>query len=708
MYNKTEKRRVKQKCKIGDVEISSILLQDEIAFIKTTIVPNILEIEGYRQVRVPYCWQEAADNNSDFPWDSLQMNSYAELTRYFSFLLKRFVDYDGNYGQLINAKIAKYENQSENNNKKRIEMEIRVIPNDDKFNHKLCRILVHSRNATAIGTQAQKIKSDGCAADNKYEKMKNGIIEYYSSFNQLSNNCAPWLTDNSKYIGYINSNVFSLQPIYSQCEFDGWGEVYTKNCKDKLNEYTLVCKCRFKDNKLLLSSIIDSSYRETVENFIKHESGNQFDINQDVMFSNPNFRTIYVENQLKKNISQRIDKIVKYQKKIQHICSQSEKMKMIDDKSEMFDAWLPIMNIKSQNGESNTNTIQQINLENVKINFLKSVSEQISKLFKIENQNYVLFSTIGNESKVMKPIGCHNSDFIQYLIDNKILNLIDLNSIWNLLFFICESGSNHLFKQVLSSMKYHIKLRNDAVKQEADYQQLLNCGKRKHRKYFIIPRNPANILLRRCYETGVTSLHVACINANFDIISKIFDNILLGSDFNDGGYLKQRILHQTTRNGWNLLGLSIIHDHDKIFEYLVNNYKQCYQLTNSNGEIQFGDRLGSLNGFSIVELAFESESWNVLNSIFSEYIWKLINDIQKMNTTIEKNDSSYQNNSGCNADLLQQKLKQKQSQLFNFYHTRFNDGMSLKEKVDTVSMRQLHVQDQYQRQAWIDPIEQLC
>ena len=741
---KTEKSRCKQKCTISDFEISTMLLEDKIAFIKTTIVPNILEIEGYDQVRVPTRWKSAANNVYGNWVTLLQCGAYTSLVDYFSYICMSFVSGDGD--ELINGKIIKYasqqnengnSNQINNNNnnnnsndKRRIEMEIRVVPGEKDNRHKFCRMVVHSRSFVLNEKKQETVKAD------KHETMKNGIIEYYSSFNQLSNNYASCLMDNSKYIGYI----YPTKPIYSECSFNGWGEIYAKNCNDKSNEYTLICKCRFKHNKVLLSSIIDSCYRETVGNFIKQESGNQSNINEDIMFSNKDYYTNYVENELQARIIEQISHIVKYQRNKNDILANN----MIDDKTDMFETWLPIMNINSKhlNIESaNLNDIDVSSLADIKVNFLKSLCLQIENLLKHNNNNnnyinnnkngsngfnpnelrcYVPFSRLFYESEMMKAFSCRNNAFIQYLIDKKIISTINsfhdvtksFNSNWNLLHFVCESGNNDLFKQVLSKMKQRMTLRQSKLKQQADYQKLLQRGKRKRPRHFNIPDNPANMLLRCCSDTDMTPLHLACINGNFNIILKIFDKILSSNHFSNGAPSKRKILDQKTHDGWNLLGLSIIYDDNKIFEYLVKNHGIYYQVTNVSNEIKFGDKLGSLNGFSVVELAFENESWNVLDYIFSKYISQWINDITNFEKGILRNEKTLKDKDGRLSEgeiamwthrvkLFKRGSKKKQCRLFNFYHIKFNNGMDLEQKLCNLSMRQ----DGQEWQTWIDKIE---
>ena len=631
---KTAKSRCKQKCTIGDFKISSMLLEDKIAFIKTTIVPNILEIEGYCQVRVPRCWKLAADNVNNNWTTKLQCGSYTSLFCYFVDLCVSFVSgSDGD--ELINGKIVKYaphqssinkivkagnnnqinNNNNNNNNDKRIEMEITVVPGekDNKYKKKFCQMMLHSRVRSFVLNEKkqEKVKPHSYSHD-KHEKMKNGIIEYYCSFNQLSKNYAPCLMDNSKYIGHIS-------PWTSRyCKFEGWGEIYSKNCNDKSNEYTFICKCLFSSNTMSLSSIIDSSYRQTVRNFIN---------------------------------------------------------------------------------------IDVSSLADIKVNFLKSPCLQIGNLLKLKQNNYnnnknnnnnnnsndhefhgyVLFSRLYYERE-MEAFSCRNNAFTQYLIDKKIICTIDscsdvtrsFNYKRNLLHYVCESGNNDLFEQLLSKMKHHMTLRQSQLKDQAAYEKLVRSkGKQKcvHPVQFATPENPANMLLRCSRDTGMAPLHIACINGYFDIILNIFNNIVESNQFSNGGPSKGRILDTKTRDGWNLLGLSIIYEHTKIFEYLVKNHGIYYQATNIADEIKFGDRIGSLNGFSIVELAFENESFNVLDFIFSKYISQWINFviIKNFEKGIARNEKT---------------LKDKQSRLFNFYHIKFNNGMSLQQKLCNLSMRQ--------------------
>ena len=411
---RTGKRRCKEKCVIGDCEISSLLLQDEIAFIKTTIVPNILEIEGYSQVNVPGHWQFATDR------DSLRFDSYRCMVQFFSHLVMDFVESDEN--GLINTKMIKYAPQNdmkqnenrkktENSNKyknasgdRKIEMEVRGVPGEkgDMF----CRIIVEQLTFVPAGNETSlQEKTESCSNDeleDKYQEMKNGIIEYYCSFNHLSRNYASWLIDNSKYIGYVGSSA----PLYDKCSFDGYGEIYTKNSND---EYTLACKCTFRDNKGLISSIIDSSYRQTVANFIQCENGNHSNLkcklNDDIMFSNRKFYTRYVEKELQTRIIDQINHIVKYQRKMKNI---NEIAKIIDDKSGMYNVWIPIMNVSNE-------TENASNVANIKLNFLKSICKQIENLIQYDknekNQHYVPFSRISHtsESQIIKVCSCGNN-----------------------------------------------------------------------------------------------------------------------------------------------------------------------------------------------------------------------------------------------------------------------------------------------------------
>ena len=261
-------------------------------------------------------------------------------------------------------------------------------------------------------------------------------------------------------------------------------------------------------------------------------------------------------------------------------------------------------------------------------------------------------------------------------------------------------------------MKNNMKERRSKLKEQADYQKLLRSGECKEKKYFSIPDNPSIMLLRACVETKMTPLHVACVNGNVQFILKIFDDILSNREFSNGGASIKTILQQKTRDGWNLLGLSILHDLDKVFEYIIDKYSIYYHIASNTGEMRFGRRLSRLKGFSVVELAFENESWKILNSLFSNYVSKWIDDIKDAMNAIEKNEKTfkYKNTSPTPAQTLVARcagwlhsdLNRKQSKLFYFYHTCFGDGMSLKEKLGELSMRQ----DGQQWQIWIDQIEQ--
>ena len=414
----------KRTCKVGDVEISSMLLKDKIAFIKTTIVPNILEVEGYRQVKIPPRWESAANNFNNDWITKLQFYSYGHLVDFVTRLFMHFVDYGGN--GLIDGKIVKYGNQLKENNKSKVQMETRVIPVEKDKNYKFCRIVVHSRECVPMVAEVEdeKVKVDDCVAvENKYEQMKNGIIKYYTSFNQMSTNYAPWLTDNSKYIGYIRSTT----AIFRYCQLDGWGEIFCKDSNDKLNEYKLICKCHFKYNEVLLSSIIDLSYRETVRNFMQRESSDHSNLNEDIMFSNKDHYTTYVENELTRRIIETICRIVKYQKNCTGLYKQGKPKQMINTMNNMFNVWFSIMNIDPKNvrnSESNATSVGSI-----KVNFFKSICNQIANLIECnnnnQNQSYVPFSRLYDWKDRVKAFGCHNSDFTKYLMGKDLLSKID-------------------------------------------------------------------------------------------------------------------------------------------------------------------------------------------------------------------------------------------------------------------------------------------
>ena len=495
----------------------------------------------------------------------------------------------------------------------------------------------------------------------------------------------PFLTNNEQYIGYFNVQNSYFENMKVNAEGIGTislisgrnsgGENSNSNNNNSNKKNNSEQRCKFKDGKLVLSSLIEQEYNNKVnddDSFFDAKNAKCIDSLQSSMnkFIQNILNTIHSKiGQDDVAITKWIDiDLFDFTCRIvtctdytndHRIISKSSDDSDYSDYDNSGDSDDSDENDQSEdeneNEDEDDNTemgqekskLQRYCVAQRKYKFAKSLlNATVDACNKIAAAEYLIGDTLSLnryesfiKEKRSKILLTNNKYFIQF-IANKICPDIIVSPCgtrvkhmfsngWNLWHFIAQTQNMYL----LSLLKQDIKQVNKKIKQtkqanainkQINTRTTTKLIKRKrirkskgYKKYIHrekVPKSPKRLQFGQCTDTGMIPIHIAIVNSNLFIVNEILNQ------WKDDTYISSStkdliklIFDKQTKDGWCSLALAIMYNNWDIVNAL--HTKASKHLSASIFDKSWTYPCRGLQGFSIVEFAIENESWNVLNGI---------------------------------------------------------------------------------------------